>query len=752
MKNSVVDMETEVGEGGAHDLKQNGGGAPAASVGAGAMNDAVSELSKMVQVMLAERERRESEQQEERRRWEVERQTWEEAFMEERRRREEDMALREEQTRMQMEVLQSLVQGIQLQGEAANKRAENDRDVKVPKLTEKDDIVSYLTMFERLMLAYKVKKDKWAFKLAAHLVGKAQEAYAALSIEDARSYEKVKEAILQRFDITEESYRQRFRTTKKKTEESNRELVARLTDLAEKWLKNYQTREELLDQVILEQFLKTLPDDMRVFVRERHPTTSNEASKFADDYVQARKDGAENQKKEGDKSGRRCLRCSKTGHVSRDCRVRLTTPQQQKEHSTSKGDHPKRDPKNVECFNCHKKGHYSFNCLHNALFCTERRADHRGHSFARRRPAMVQPGTMKQGIVEGKSVEDILLDTGCSRTLVHRDLVPEGKIKEGEAVAIRCAHGNTVLYPLAQIHMEVEGRSIEVEAAVSDTLPMRVLLGTDTQELTELLADSRKKAVADALVVSTRSALRKQREADKESSRMEEACGVQPHTLNERESDVGDEDGHQGGGPCEVHQDELGENDETWLSKLDSELFEGGRLRVKLTRSQKREERYHRGRQESLVKDVEDNDMTEAVDLVGQHELDISVEEMKTLQATDPSLDNLREIAETGVSRSGVAFFRREGLLHRRWVPKGRDREMSVEQLVLPQKCRDMVMKLAHTIPLAGHLGKAKTVKRILQRFYWPTIYRDIAKFCRSCESCQLAAGRKPAQSRSISK
>ena len=62
------------------------------------------------------------------------------------------------------------------------------------------------------------------------------------------------------------------------------------------------------------------------------------------------------------------------------------------------------------------------------------------------------------------------------------------------------------------------------------------------------------------------------------------------------------------------------------------------------------------------------------------------------------------------------------------------------------QKCRDMVMKLAHTIPLAGHLGKAKTVNRILQRFYWPTIYRDIAKFCRSCESCQLAAGRKPAR------
>ena len=57
-----------------------------------------------------------------------------------------------------------------------------------------------------------------------------------------------------------------------------------------------------------------------------------------------------------------------------------------------------------------------------------------------------------------------------------------------------------------------------------------------------------------------------------------------------------------------------------------------------------------------------------------------------------------------------------------------------------------MIWLLAHTIPLAGHLGKAKTVNQILQRFYWPTIYQNVAKFCRSCESCQLAAGRKPAR------
>lgn len=67
-----------------------------------------------------------------------------------------------------------------------------------------------------------------------------------------------------------------------------------------------------------------------------------------------------------------------------------------------------------------------------------------------------------------------------------------------------------------------------------------------------------------------------------------------------------------------------------------------------------------------------------------------------------------------------------DGLLFRRWMPAGRnEEETAVEQLVLPQKCRATVMELAHTIPLAGHLGKKKTTRRVLQR----TVYRDIASF-----------------------
>ena len=46
-------------------------------------------------------------------------------------------------------------------------------------------------------------------------------------------------------------------------------------------------------------------------------------------------------------------------------------------------------------------------------------------------------------------------------------------------MVMRCAHGGSVLYPMAKVNVEVDGCTISVVAAVSDTVPMDVLLRTD---------------------------------------------------------------------------------------------------------------------------------------------------------------------------------------------------------------------------------------------------------------------------------
>ena len=64
-------------------------------------------------------------------------------------------------------------------------------------------------------------------------------------------------------------------------------------------------------------------------------------------------------------------------------------------------------------------------------------------------------------------------------------------------------------------------------------------------------------------------------------------------------------------------------------------------------------------------------------------------------------------------------------------------------QRILPKHCRKTILRLTHTVPLSDHLGQKKTAARIMQRFYWPTLFRDVADFCRSCTQCQKASHRK---------
>ena len=147
--------------------------------------------------------------------------------------------------------------------------------VKVAKLTDQDDIEAYLTTFERLMEAYSVERRKWACQLAPQLSGRAQKAYAPLPSAEANDYEQLKKAILKRYDINEETYRQRFRSTRKKSDESHRELVVRLQDLRRKWMQKYSTVEQIGNVIVMEQFLNSLTPDLRVWIRERKPETTS---------------------------------------------------------------------------------------------------------------------------------------------------------------------------------------------------------------------------------------------------------------------------------------------------------------------------------------------------------------------------------------------------------------------------------------------------------------------------------------------
>ena len=79
---------------------------------------------------------------------------------------------------------------------------------KLQRLSESDDMEHFLTTFERLARVCNWPPDVWVLYLAPLLTGKAQSAYASMDKERARDYQSVKQAILKRYDINEETYRQ----------------------------------------------------------------------------------------------------------------------------------------------------------------------------------------------------------------------------------------------------------------------------------------------------------------------------------------------------------------------------------------------------------------------------------------------------------------------------------------------------------------------------------------------------------------
>lgn len=184
-------------------------------------------------------------------------------------------------------------------------------------------------------------------------------------------------------------------------------------------------------------------------------------------------------------------------------------------------------------------------------------------------------------------------------------------------------------------------------------------------------------------------------------------------------------DGQSPSQPLETATAESGSEDDIF-NFHDSIFSPPGRQKLVLTRSQK----CNGKRRHCDCHSCPDQGPTKP-----ENALDNSADELRVLQEQDETLRRAQVIVDGEPNATaGEAFVCQDSLLHRRYRPPGaEDGARVIEQLVLPTCCRPAVMWLAHDIPMSGHLGKKKTAKRVLQRFYWPGLYRDIQDYCQTC-------------------
>ncbi|KAK7880009.1 hypothetical protein WMY93_033328 [Mugilogobius chulae] len=329
--------------------------------------------------------------------------------------------------------------------------------------------------------------------------------------------------------------------------------------------------------------------------------------------------------------------------------------------------------KELVCFYCQQTGH-------KASVCPVRKAKVSGACY----PPRPESGSLsdsesavqryKNVLINGQEVI-ALLDTGSFMSLIKRSSVPVGSMDYSKTMDVLCVHGDSHPYPTVEVTVTAKDQPYLVTVGVVEHLPVDAILGWDLPVLMDLLTENDTSDKVD-------SGWKGDCVADVSCpvlTRAQAKTGVQP------------------------------------LPDLDSSLCEGGAKGPRKTRRQRRFEKEMYSAKpvdvDSFVWDVPEN---------------ISV-----LQCHDETLKCL--FAKVGKETKGCLgqekFVIDNGVLYIVGDESKR--------LVVPLTCRSLVMHLAHTVPWAGHLGRHKTFLRVSSRFYWPSMYTDIQKYCATCPTCQ---------------
>ena len=422
--------------------------------------------------------------------------------------------------------------------------------------------------------------------------------------------------------------------------------------------------------MFLEQYTAALPSGVGTWLRERKPASLLDAARLTQDYWDAR-------------GGKDALPPTHTAAVPKS---HLPGSSQYPSHGSSQMAYrPELSPRPrnsgpPRCYSCGERGHIALRCpkartpvMYTDALPTDRsdasddqhdsaESDLLGEAYYCQpaQPAVASPRTTPEvvvtGVVNGYQVSNIVVDTACAQTMIHQDLVPDSKLVR-QCVTILCAHGDELQYSLADIEIEVGDYFYYVRADVSDRLPRPVFLGRDIPDQCQLLPHNTGHP-KDVCLVTTRSQSR-----------------ATP-------------DGPVG-------------NDATLqdIFNFEDSLFE--QFAARPSAAAKSTETLIDDRQ-TLDSPTPPPSPADAAQFAAEQREDVSLQAAWTA-AKAPLVP----------SDNQTRFHIHQGLLYRKFHLESKDGAPDLydrSQLVLPATRRPAVLHLAHSVPMAGHMGRDKNV------------------------------------------
>ena len=619
------------------------------------------------------------------------------------------------------------------------------------------DVDKYFLHFEKVAGNLKWPKEYWVMLLQSVLVGKAREIYIQLSVEQATSYDTVKELILKGYELVPEAYRQKFRSCEKLGYQTYVEFARSKEQLFDRWCHSQKVdkdHDKLRQLILIEEFKRCIHSDVRTFVDEQKAETLEDAARLADEFSLCHKvTFVEKPKRPYPQPGQDPPPL--LPHRPGNHRNRQSEESRQKQNpgnssaNRSNFSWSRQDKvtsgkpfKPLTCFYCRKDGHVLSNCPEKLKMSRQYNAESKPTGFiatslslpdagedmppncsdvktksslisevsAPPKPVMdVFEPFIHQGSVslssdmsDSKQIK-ILRDTGASQSLLlSNTLLFSEESSVGASVLIRginCSEYSPV--PLHTVYLKSSLVTGPVKVGIQPSLPfegVHFILGND------LAGD---KVVVNAIVTEKPCLVEFPDPVEKEIPGLYPACVVTRAMSKKKENS---------------------EDVITLAETVIGQVLEGEPPKIS---------------------------GSEPVEVIAEGSLSDEADKMSTSQLIaeqhkDPELSNLflRVVDENEVSQNPVCLFTKNGVLMRKWRPP----DVSVEdewavkhQIVIPKSYRQEILSMAHETPLAGHMGINKTCQKILNHFYWPSLRKDVVEFCKSCHACQMVG--KPNQS-----
>ena len=559
----------------------------------------------------------------------------------------------------------------------------------LPRFNEKDPDIFFL-LFDRVAEAQQWTDSECALLLQSVLTGKAQEAFAALTPIDSRSYAKIKEAVLKIYEMVPEAYRQRFRGWRKRDKQSHVEFVRELTTQCSRWCSSSEVDnfEQLFNLMVLEQFKNTLPSNVATYITEHKVKSPTEAAVLADEYVLLHKNSYSAFSTATEKVFHKFPRVK-------------GAPEFPKNTADSKGAPGTHDKPVGACHYCKSPGHWKNECpvlrskdrstssqvkpvaLANSLSPVVVPVEQQGALLKTRTDAylpFISNGFVSVMGSDKQVPVKVLRDCGSLDSFVRESVLPfTTETDTGESILIQGMGMFVFPVPVHKMSLTSELVNGEVRMGVRPELPVAgvdIILGND-------LCGER--IWADQI----------------------------PNVITRK-------------WPGDVQQQES-ESDGAVVYPV---------CAVTRSMAASLEGQSDQGESSGLV------DLALPEQFKSMSRMDLALE-----QKSDPSLQELfdKAMSVEKVNSSAHGYFLQEGLLFRKWVPHaealGGD---PIFQFVVPSKFRTLVLQTCHN-NVAGHQGVKKTYNRVLRYCFWPRLKRDISAYIKKCHTCQLTS--KPNQS-----